>query len=328
MKNLRFRINDTGFKIKEIRLQIRNLAYLLTLIFYLVILVPSVHAQQPASFPRQYLRVSPIISELKITPGRQTSFDLTIENLSESPLGIHAELSNLLELEESENVSDENSPLISWTKLSENDFIVDAKGERTIKVNINPPKDIREGGYYEVIYFTPFVSGQNQSEKPVVLSRIGALIFVTHGELDYRNLREKVSVASFKPDEFLISKPEVVLDLKVKNNYFTYFTAKPVITVTRIFGGSEKIEIEEKRILSGRQRAWEITQSLKSWGAYKADLVLSVGSGEQIFASTWFLYLPVNPLVPISIFLLLFIAIRGRKRLKKVIRIISGKAGA
>jgi hypothetical protein len=213
-----------------------KLVVLLVLVIPVVLfLTLSAHAQQPASFPRQYLRVSPIISELKITPGRQTSFNLTIENLSESPLGIHAELSNLLDAE-SENTPEETSPLISWTRLSENDFIVDAKGERTIRVNINPPKDMKEGGYYEVIYFTPFVSGQNQREKPVILSRIGALIFATHGELDYRNLREKVSVASFKPEEFIISKPEVLLDLKVKNNYFTHFTAKPVITVTRIFG--------------------------------------------------------------------------------------------
>jgi hypothetical protein len=73
-------------------------------------------------------------------------------------------------------------------------------------------------------------------------------------------------------------------------------------------------------------RSWEITQSLKSWGVYKADLALSVGSGERITDSVWFIYLPVNPLILIGIVLFVILAILGRKRVKRAWRILSGKA--
>lgn len=323
MKELGLRINSR-LKIKDLRLKIKDLSYILSLISCLLVFAPSAHAQQ-VSFPKQYLSVTPIISELKLVPGKNTSYELKVKNLANAPLGISAEVGNLVE-PDSIDIGEDVSPIIKWTKLSENDFIIDAKSEKTIKVTINPPKDIKESGYYEVIYLTPFVGGQNQKEKPVVLSRIGALVFATYGDLNYKNLKEKVKISTFSPTSFFQKKSEFDLDLEVENNYFTHFSAKPVVVVNSLFGSKEKFELEEKHILPGKSRIWQIAGPLKKWGIYKAKLALSIGNGEQIFANTTFVFLPLREiLIVILIFFVIFFVIFRKKRLKKALRILAGK---
>lgn len=257
--------------IKDLGLKISGFLILISLI---LLLAPSAQAQESLD---QYLRVSPIISEVTIEPNKETTFDLEVENLSSKPMGISLQTSNLIGDDPTEVIDD--APLMKWTDLSENNFIIDPNSQRSVQVRIKPPSDLKKGGYYEVIYLTPFIGGQNQAQKPVVLSRIGVLVFATFGDLDYKNLKEKVIITRFGPSSFLQDKSEVLIDLEVDNKYFTHFSAKPEITISSLFGSVDKQTPEEKRILPGRTRSWEIPEEVKNYGIYRVRLALSVGGG-------------------------------------------------
>ncbi len=145
----------------------------------------SLNNGQELTSPEQYLKITPIISDLKLIPGQSTIIPLTIQNLSAQPVGIHADLSLLDEVDSSAVIKQVKSPLINWTTLSEKDQIVQPAEVKTINVIINTPKQTKSIGYYEAIFLTPFISQQRIPNKPVVLSRIGALVFATVGKLNF-----------------------------------------------------------------------------------------------------------------------------------------------
>ncbi len=293
----------------------------ISLIFITFFFKDIAYAEQLSPIPLQKIQINPIISELSLVPGQDTIIPLTIKNLSNQPLGIHAQIADVQE------DSIKKSPIIRWTHLSTSDSIMGAQEQKTISISIHTPLHTPNSGYAEIIYLTPFVSNTIQKGTPVVLSRIGALILGTVGKLNYDHLVHKVSLASFSPSSRIVNHTPVSLSFEITNKYFTYFTAKPFLTLTPLFGKSQTTPLEEHHILPGTTRNWTSTMNPEPFHfLYFAHLAVSVGNGKQLFADTFFIIFPYKPFLiligSLLLFSVLLLSYYKRHRFKKAVRIL------
>jgi hypothetical protein len=275
----------------------------------------------------QSIRVSPIISDLQLFPGKTTVINLNVENLSNSPIGIHTEISGLDETNQNIFTDLHPSVLTQWTTVSVPDVILDPLSQKPITVNITVPKNAKQNGYYETIFLTPIISSQKQPSAPIVLTRIGAIILGTVGKLNYDDLAKKVGIVDFRPEKYISEKSPVAISFSVENKYFTHFTAKPFLVIKPLFGQENTSLLEEKHVLPGTTKSWEFQASLKKNIFYRARLAVSVGNGEQILSETWFVVLPhyKKILASILIFLIICVLLFAGNRFKKAVKMLFGK---
>lgn len=269
--------------------------------------------------------VSPVIEDLVLIPGKLTTYDLTITNNSLRPLGMHATAERF---SQSGDTIYGDSPLPSWISITSNDIILAPSEKKVIEVTILPPKETKDGGYYGMVLLTPFVSNQQDLNQPVILSKVGTLIFGTIGKLDFDNLLKKVSIVAFNVGGFISDKKNLTISFGIHNSYFTHFIATPTITITPLlFGNSQTIMLEEKHILPQTTRTWNQNVVFPSdYTLYQTKLAISLGNGKQIFATQYNIVFPYKIFFSIIIFIiLLYICVRKRNNFKKAIRILINK---
>lgn len=300
---------------------------LLSLLFLLFLLPQTAFAQknQPVT---KILRVAPAINDIHVYPGHTTTYTMDIDNLLPEPLGIRISIENFSSSDEDNgimtNTSSADSPLINWIKTSDQSLIMPEQGSKTITVTVTPPKTAAQGGYYGIIFFTPFYISHPAPNAPVILSKVGTLLFGTIGNLNYKNLMNKVYILNFSIP-WINEKNQIPLTLRVQNSYFTHFSGKPFITITPLFGSPQTIELEDKHILPGTTRRWIENITVKEpWHVfYSAHLAFSVGAGNELFADTNFFIFPVTITgILIGIIVIFLFMVLIRKRLKKAIRIL------
>jgi len=286
-----------------------------------LIFASPVHAQ---TAPQQSLSVSPIINDLHLTPGKKTSFTLSIENISQSPVGIHAEIDGMDALGDTPIASQKLSAMLNWTNLSSTDLLLGQKEKKTILVTINTPKHIGQSGYYETIFLTPILHQEQVAWSPIILSRVGVLVLGTVGNLNYNDLAKKVSIATITPSEKIINSFPKTISFTTANSYFSHFDAKPFITITPLFANSQTILLSDKHVLPGSARTWQYQPTVPTNHLfYQIHLAVSIGDGKQITADTWFVVLPYKPtLLLILIAVLLYIGLAKRSRLGKFTKIL------
>lgn len=296
--------------------------YILILTFILFLLTPNnVFAQKTAQ--QQTLRITPIFINMQLTPGSISTYEVKIDNLLPTPLGIKASVESIDATDEengiSFNIPKQNDPFVSWINFSDKDFIIPENQSKTIKLNVKTPENAKDGGYYAVAFFTPIVSKPLEKKYPTVVSRVGSVILASIGTPKPIRSNEKATIVEFKFTKKYESSPSQMI-LRVKNNYPFHYSVKATTEIVSLFSNKKVVELEDKRILPGKIRKWVKAVDLPI-GIYKANTAVSLGGGDQIFAKTYFIILPVSTYLPIisGVLLIMFITF-GRKRILKAIR--------
>jgi hypothetical protein len=267
---------------------------------------------------KENVRVTPIIQDIHLVPGERYTYPLVIENLADKPLGIHLDLSGF---DPSDTINAYSpvmtySPLVSWTKVSETDVIIPPLGKKEIQIVIIAPLHIKESGYYESFIITPFISQQKFINQPIALTRFLSVVFATVGNLNYDNLIKKIFIVNFNPSHFFSFTKNVSISFTVKNNYFTHFSAKPILTVFPLFGMERSYLLDEKHIFPSTSRLWNIHISLPTNNIfYLARLTISVGNGKQIHAQTFFFSVPLYAFIFLILLCLIVLITILKKRL-------------
>ncbi len=299
------------------------MAFLLAFLFSVFCFLfnpPSVHASP------QGLSISPIIINVPLSPGKVYNYEITIENLTDSPLPLKTNLNDFQTTGEEGGYIFEDSksnPLLSWIKLSNTDFILEADQKKTILLTITTPNTVPLGGYYGMLFFEPVLQTTDANSSRVA-SKIGVLLLANIGVGD-KNAK-KAEVPTFTTG-FFHQESKIPILLRVKNISLHYFTAKPILTVSPLLSFSKAdqkpIYLEEKIVFQGKIRRWEQMIDLPDLkpNIYKAHMAVSSGNGEHIDADRYFVILPFGKpiLVILSVVIVLFL-IRKRKRLKKAFR--------
>lgn len=308
------------------QLQIKNIFKILMTIVMLIILnfqfsifnLPQVHAQE------QKLKVSPVIINVTLSPGKVHEHEVTIENLSAAPLPLRATLSDFLSGgEEGGYIFEETrtNPLLSWIKLNETEFILSPKEKKTLQMTITTPNAIPVGGYYGVLFFEPVQQG-DQVSVTKINSKIGVLMLANIGVADPNTKRAEI--LAFETD-FINTDGTVPFLLRVKNIALNFFSAKPKLTITPMIdwkGQTKEIELEEKIIFPGNVRRWTEERTIQDLtpNVYKAQIVVSTGNGQTVQDEHYFIVFPITHAVIAGalILLILFLIIK-RKRLGRAL---------
>ncbi len=223
----------------------RNYLLIVCLTLTGLFVCPSVYAQnQPV---QESFSVDPVIQDLALIPGKPFTYTLTVTNLSDAPLGIQATPQPFTQSGETAVVP----PLLSWITLSPSSIILDPHGVKTMTVTLTPPSRTHNGGYYGMIFLTPFVDTVHTTGRPIILSKIGTLILATIGEINYQQLLTKITLSNFRPTQQIVDTTDPTLTFSLSNRYFTHFDARPTLTITPLFGKLQKIPLEEWHILPG-----------------------------------------------------------------------------
>ncbi len=307
--------NNNNQNIKNGVKVILTIIVLLFTFHFLPLTSPTAHAAE------QTLRISPVIINISLSPGKVSSQEATIENLTNTPLPLRATLNDFVTSGEEGGYIFEDTkdnPLLSWIKLSETEFILNPKEKKKIQLTITTPRSIPLGGYYGVLFFEPVL--QNKTPQATrVSTKVGILMLANIGVPDPK--AKKAEILAFSTD-FLHETGTVPFLLRVQNVSLNFFTAKPAVTITPLISTvseTQPIYLEEKIIFPGKIRRWtdETTVQDLSPNIYKATMSVSTGNGQVIAEERYFIVFPfIKALgIGIIILLLLFIFVK-RKRLK------------
>jgi hypothetical protein len=295
---------------------------LILILLFLTAGAARAHAQNT---PGQILSVNPAIIDTKIERGKEQNYQITIKNLLKEPLGISSALGTFQAQDEEEiNPNRHPNDLSKYSEISPKQIIIEPGKSQTFRLSVKTPKDLKEGGYYEAAFFTPFFSKVLSSNSPTVLSRVGVIVLGTNGDMNYKDLQKKTDIKSFGFDRLIYDKSQIDTVFKVSNSYFTHFNAKPFITVSPIFGNTQRYEMQDKKILPGKIRSWNERLNLQNATFFnRATLAVSVGQGNYIYKSAYFFVLPVKPILFIILITLLALIFRlRRKQFSEALRII------
>lgn len=289
-------------------------------ILFIYIALPSRSFAQ--TVPQQFVTVDPIIKEVTLTPGESLTYHLQLTNKGDKPVGFHIDLSDADPTAEGSPISmSHTSAFLSWITTYPTDLIVAPHESNAFVVTIKTPKEAKNSGYFATLFLTPFISNPLKTSGPVVLERIGSLLFATVGQLNYEDLSKKVQISSFTFDHKLFQTPHA-LSFTVTNTYFTHFSAKPFLTLSSLRGNTQTVYPTEKHVLPGKTRTWEYPITLPWYTLYSsAHLAVSVGGGYQVIADTSYINYSLILETVVIICLFLFM-LRRRKKLKKAIKIL------
>ena len=281
----------------------------------------SVLITQKAYAAQQTLRVSPVIINVALSPSKTTTNEVTIENLTNTPLPLQATLNDFVTGGEEGGYVFEDSktnPLLSWINLSDKEFILNPKEKKKIMMTIKTPPTIPVGGYYGVLFFQPILQNAT-TQTTQVSTKIGILMLANLDVPD--DGRQKANILAFTPSQ-LSQDGTVPFLLRVQNTSLNFFTAKPILTINPVLPGSEiqkPIYLEEKLIFPDKVRRWTQDQTIHdlSPNIYKVHLAVSTGSGQTITTDKYVVVFPVIKALGIFLIvvIIIFLTVK-RKRLR------------
>ena len=273
----------------------------------------------------QILRVSPAILNIILSPGKTYQYKITVQNLLAVPLPLHTGLDDLSPSDDDDTRVPEVSPLLSWINLNPIDTIIPAHESREISLTLTLPTKIPLGGYYGDVLLEPVLPASSETTSAVA-AKIGVIVLANIGVPHASS--ENGRVLDFKFDHLLYEKGPVETSFGVKNISLYHFSAKPFVKIKPLLGPEKTYPLIEKIVLPGKTRRWHENIDLTtSYGLfYRAVLAVSVGGGEQIIATSYFLVLPWKAIMIVTfIMALIIIVVKKRKNLHKSIRILFGK---
>lgn len=306
---------------------------LLLLIFAMTLFFPSrilAQADTPSSlssvFVNQLIRVSPVLFNITLSPGKRYVYKIKVDNLQISPLPLQARMEGFDTDDEDGGYKEKpgsTSPLINWIKIGNPDLLIPSQSSRNLEISVSIPDNVELGGYYAVLYLTPVLSGSNNSSQ-TVLPKIGVIFLASIGVAQNPNVK-KGEITEFKFGKWIYDKAPVDYILRVKNTSLDHFSAKPRLFIKTLFKDDKEFELPEKTILPGKIRRWAQASLIKDGeiGFYNVRLLVSLGKGMELEGKSSFIIFPYRHFIILTLSLLCLIyTVWNRKKVLEAVRII------
>ncbi|MCX7997199.1 MAG: DUF916 domain-containing protein [Patescibacteria group bacterium] len=272
------------------------------------------------------LRVSPVLLNLRLDPGKKYTYDITLDNLTDQPLPVKLSFDSIDTDDESGDIRLDGpvSPLLSWSEVTPDSLIIDAGGRRTVRVTVQIPDTVALGGYYGVLFVEPLFRSSGPGSQ--VSGKVGIPILTN---ISVGETQRKASITDWSTPDAVGDRQKVAFTLRLRNSGLNHFTGTPRILLQQWLGEPNTIVLDERVVFPGKSRVWKSTVDMAqfSYGIYSATAIVSVGNGETIQASTTIVSLPFIPIATgaVIVCVALFLWYR-RKRLKRVFLILKGSS--
>lgn len=276
----------------------------------------SIFAQEPN---KQLLKVSPYIFTVRLSPEKEYSYELTIENLQDFPVPIHIETEDFVIQDESGDYAfeknNENS-LVSWLDIPTRDMILAPREIKQLEFTVTTPSKIPFGGYHGMIFLEPRTSTVDKNSS-VLNTRIGIPVIASIGSTAYQV--NPLRILEYSIPQLITNKDQLQYSLRVQNNSLFHTTARPILNLKPFWGEQIKLFLDEKLLFPGKIRAWEGSISENERlipNVYSTTLNLPIGNGNSIAQNSHLIYIPISYMLTIALLLLLavvYILHRQRK---------------
>lgn len=295
---------------------------MLTSLFLLLNSAPTVRAQDKG-VPPTILNVSPVLLSITLSPDQNMDYPITLTNQLDAPLPVKVHFADFKTATEDggyQFVDTKTDPLLSWTSVDQDMFILQPKEEKDIIVTVKTPTTIPFGGYYGMVYFEPMLPTLKDQTK--VLARIAVLMLGSVGIYDPSAINAQI--LDFSTPAFLQQDNSIPILLRVKNTSINHFSAKPYFAIKPLFGKDSNYELEEKYVFPEKVRRWHVDLGATlTPGIYFTTMAVSIGGGKQIIESSQFIIYPTTQTLSIlaGLSLLILLSIY-RKRVKNAVTIL------
>ncbi len=300
---------------------ILNTSFFIMLLASLLLRPISLVQASGLNFISSSLRVSPVILKIQLQPGAKHLYPISIENLTDAPMPLRATIEGFDSSDEISGFTPdptiEISPLARWITIEEPDVIIPARQSHEFFVKIAIPSTVPIGGYYAIIYFTPLYPNGT------IGSKIGVVTLANIGIQESQ--KNKAVISQFQFEKLIYEHGPITSTVRITNNSLHYFSTKPTLTITPLWGQSDAAELDEKTILPGKSRSWKTVFTIQNskWGIYKATIKSRIENGETITKTTLLVIFPYR----IFISSLLFIGmalwiIRKRRNIYKAFKLL------
>ncbi len=277
------------------------------------------------------LGVSPKLLELTANPGETLNNTFRLTNASDDSIEVKATAKNFTPLGEEGAVDlteDKTTYAISeWTTVDPEQTTIAASQIKDFEVTIDVPKNAEPGSHFGSVVFQTIPPEQegnvalvSQEIAPVILIKIAG------------DITETAEIEEFKTSKSNYSnEPTIEFISRIKNTGSAHFKPTGQIVIKNTFGNEvKKIDLEQKNVLpdSIRQITSEWNDHGFLLGRYTAELTVISGENNDIrTATTSFIVFPYQVILPVLlvIVIILFLVIKGRKRLALAAKALSGK---
>jgi WxL interacting protein linking bacterial and host surfaces len=271
------------------------------------------------------LQVYPSNFDLTVTPGQTTTETVYLNNRTNQPVPVKAELRNFTALGEEGAVNltteDTSYSLAKWINVSPANATVAPQSTQKFTFTISPPFNAEPGGHYGSVVFAT-VPGSLNKTGATLSEEVASLILARVPG----NTIENARVLSFDPQKNFYQFGPVTVDMRVKNLGQVHIQPSGQILIKGTLGDQYVVNLQPYNVLPGAIRDIPIVFSKHLlFGKYTVQLISTYGdTGKQLTGSTQFYAFPVEyGLIALVILVLLFLI---RKRLGKALKaILTGK---
>jgi hypothetical protein len=277
------------------------------------------------------LGITPQLLEITANPGEVVKSTFRLTNASSENLAIRTIPKNFTPNGEEGAVNltedDTTYAIARWISVAPETSTVAANKTQDFEVSISVPSNAEPGSHFGSVVFQT-IPPENDEAAALVSQEIAPVILVRIAG----DTSESVVIEEFKPQSsFYSNENSVELISRIKNTGNVHFKPTGQIVIKNIFGSEvTKLELDKKNVLPD-----SIRQFVNEWqidgfkmGRFTAELTLVTGEDNNIeTVSTTFIIFPYQIILPIILLLSIFafIIFKGRKRLAKAAKALSGK---
>lgn len=264
--------------------------------------------------------VGPAKVELDLEPGTEKTVELSITNRMGEPRSF------TLSVEDAQGSDDPNATvallgddrgpysLRDYVSFPEQSFVLQHGERARVPVTISVPDDASAGGHYGSVLVTTTASDDAEGGNgAVIVSRIGALFFVTV-EGDVEKSGELTEFSTIPAGKFVFGAEPIDFQLLFANTGSVHATPFGTVRITNVFGAEVgTVEVEPWYALPNSVRRREVSfDAPYLFGYYTAEASIDRGWNDIVDRKqVSFLVLPWK-LVAMSIVILIVLALAAR----------------
>jgi hypothetical protein len=309
----------------------RNLRYFLASAISVVAVAVVVLSGTILAADNMSFQISPPVTTLAVDPGNGVTGKIKVTNLTDTQISLQVGKTNFVAKGEEGQVEllDEGNPAYSlapYFTLDQSTLDVPPRGSKDVAYSINVPNNAEPGGRYGSVTFNTIPAKlPNGQSGASVKQELAALIFLRiNGATN-----EQLSIESFTTGSSFYEFGPIGFTTRIKNLGTVHERPTGEIVVKDLLGFTAgKVKLEEKNIIPGAIRKFESELNKKFlFGYYTATLTVQNGSVQTLTDKTSFTVIPYRILaIVVAILVILFLVFwKGRKRISRAIRILSGK---
>lgn len=204
------------------------------------------------------IAVYPSIIQTVITPGQTSSFTLTANNSSASPVPIYVS---------AETFSDhgyQDSPAVQWIHISQTDLILEPNQPASDTITVSPPANAEAGGHYLTIYFTPLVPiSALQNRGSYAIPRLGVLTFlIVNGAI-----HEQAQLGNLQGPHQAQSGP-LNFNFTFHNKGNVHLLPRGELTIFRAGKPVDHVPIDQRVVLPHQNTSFNLSWNKPAWLAH------------------------------------------------------------